>query len=80
MAVLTSRQALENRIKADERNIDTIYEYTPAMTLAYLVADCAVRWQQARETSGTLSAAAKRNLERVTRIYAERMLPGEQIL
>lgn len=77
MGTLTPRQALENRIRADARNIDTISPMSSAMTRAWLVADCAVRWQQARETSGTLSAEAKRNLERATRLYAE--VSGEEI-
>lgn len=73
MPALTPRQALENRIRADARNIDTISPMSSYMTLTGLVADCSVRFLQAKKIDQELLRAAEHNLERMTRIYVERM-------
>ena len=76
MSVLTHRQALENRIIADARNIatwrDMLDRYKVAR-LPYLVTDCAVRFVEAkrlaREGGTELLRAAEHNLVEIADLW-----------
>jgi hypothetical protein len=80
MGVLTPQQALANRIRADERNIENLSPMSSALTISCLTADCAVHFIWARKLDKELARDAENNLERVAQIYAERMMgPGGKL-
>jgi hypothetical protein len=63
MGPLTPRQALENLIRNDRRNLGAIRSDTSVETVSRVVADCAVRLFEARELrDDVLVRGAEHNL------------------
>ena len=70
---MTPRQVLENRVRADLRNITTLTATTRFDTLACLVADTAVSWSDARKLGDCeLLRSAEHNLDILAEIWAKR--------
>ena len=70
---LSPEDVLERRIRADRRNIDSARFDTSNATLACLVADCAVRWTEARKLGvGDLVEDAEINLSRIAEVWTKR--------
>lgn len=62
--VLTPRQALENVIKNDERNIESFRKYSYSQdTVARIIADCAKHLFEAKEIDKELERLAEYNLK-----------------
>lgn len=76
MGALTPKQALENRIRADARNLDLLSPMSSYLTLTGITADCSVRFIEAKRLGDReLLRQAESNLERAADVYAARMRP-----